>query len=106
MGGRVPYKPSYRLSGWGFRLSFICSWVVVFLILLPGIFGGSDLRAGALAMAPIFAPSVVLIILGVLGIHRATGAADLRAIVAQNGQPRDDPVTAPQTSSTEPGGER
>lgn len=100
---RAPWKPSYRLSGWGFRLSFVCSWVAAFMILSAGLFGNPAMQAGATSMAPIYLPAMVLIILGVLGIHRMTGAADLRAILAQNGQPRDDPVaeTAAEAGSKE-----
>lgn len=95
---RPPYKPAYRLSSWGFRLSFVCSWVAAFIILIGGVYGSDAQRAGAAAMAPIYLPAMVLIILGVLGIHRVTGAADLRAIVGQSGQTRDEAADHPTTA--------
>lgn len=72
-------RPTYRLSKRAFWLSFWFSWLVAFLLLLAGLFGGEVIRAQAAALAPIFLPSMVFIILGTLGIHRASGSSDFRS---------------------------
>ena len=70
---------AYRLSKRAFWLSFWFSWVVAFILLFAGLFGPEDIRAQAATMAPIYMPSMVLVILGVLGIHRLSGSSDLRS---------------------------
>lgn len=72
-------RPTYRLSKRAFWLSFWFSWVVAFVLLFAGLFGPEDIRAQAATMAPVYMPSMVLVILGVLGIHRLSGSSDLRS---------------------------
>ena len=83
---RRPWKPGYSLTRSAFWLSFWFSWGVAVTLLATGLYGGEAQRAQALALAPIYVPSMVLLIAALLGIHRALGAADLRAIVSQQAQ--------------------
>ena len=72
-------RPSYRLSKRAFWLSFWFAWVTLFVLLIAGVFGPEDIAASARALAPVYVPSMVLMVAGVLGIHRAFGSMDMRA---------------------------
>jgi uncharacterized membrane protein YhaH (DUF805 family) len=74
-------KPAYRLSRRAFWWSFVLAWGVIVAIVAGALAGWHD----AVAIGGITIPSMVLMIAALLGIHRAFGAMDLRAITAVAG---------------------
>lgn len=71
-------KPGYSLTRHAFLVSFWFAWAALWLMLIVGIFGQEDQKAAVQAIAPIFTPSMVLMVAGLLGIHRAFGSVDMR----------------------------
>lgn len=71
-------KPGYSLTRHAFIVSFWLSWAVVAVMLIAGIFGTEAQREAVQALAPTFVPSMVLMVAGLLGIHRAFGSVDMR----------------------------
>lgn len=68
-------EPSYRSSRrylWG---SFYLAWALIFVLAGAAAYGSEQ----AVAFAQIAVPSMVLIITGVLGIHRFSGSMDFKA---------------------------
>jgi len=74
-------KPAYRLSRLAFWWSFVLAWGVILAIVAGALAGWHD----AVAIGGITIPSMVIMIAALLGIHRAFGAMDLRAITAVAG---------------------
>lgn len=68
-------RPGYTLTRSAFWISFFLAWAVI-LTLLCAALGGN---AAAIPLASTYVPSMVLMVAGVLGIHRAFGALDFRA---------------------------
>lgn len=77
-------KPGYRLTRQAFWVSFALAWTVI-LLLVVGAVAGSD---GAVEIAPAAIPSMVMMVAALLGIHRFTGAMDMRSL-AETAQPVD-----------------
>lgn len=70
-------KPGYRTSRRYLWLSFAGAWGVI-VALVAGALAGEP---QAVAIAPSVVPSMVLLICGVLGVHRFAGAMDMRSAV-------------------------
>lgn len=81
-------KPSYSLSRRQLWASFWLAWLVNGFILVSAVVYHS---AEAVQLAPVITPSTFLLIAGMLGVHRVTGAADFRAAA----------MMASQTSQTQ-----
>ena len=77
-------KPGYRLTRQAFWASFVFAWVVILLLIVGSLVG----RPGAIEIVPVVVPSMVMMIAALLGIHRFTGAMDMRSI-ADAGVPID-----------------
>jgi hypothetical protein len=76
-------KPTYSTTKTALNWSLVLGWVV-----LLGLTGGS--LAGqklAIEMAWIMAPSMVALIVAILGVHRAFGSMDMRTMMGKP-QPR------------------
>lgn len=69
-------KPSYTLTRRQLWASFWLAWLANTFILIGAIVYHSS---EAVALAPVITPSTFLLIAGMLGIHRITGAQDFRA---------------------------
>jgi len=68
-------EPSYRSTRrylWG---SFYLAWAVIIILVAAAALGSVQ----AVAIAPIVVPSMVALIIGVLGVHRGFGSADFRS---------------------------
>lgn len=78
-------KPSYSTSKLALWISGGCAWLLVFIIVLRGAFFDAP---GALALAPIVIPSMVMMIVALLGVHRAFGSMDMRTIAGSSRPPR------------------
>lgn len=72
-------KPSYSTSKTALWISGACAWVLVFIVVVAGVMGS----AGALSLAPTVIPSMVALIVALLGVHRAFGSLDMRTIADQ-----------------------
>jgi NAD/NADP transhydrogenase beta subunit len=57
---------------------------LVFIVVVGGVMGS----AGALALAPTIIPSMVALIVALLGVHRAFGSLDMRTIAGQHREKR------------------
>jgi hypothetical protein len=90
-------KPTYRTSKRALWLSSALAWLVI-LILAIGAARGSD---QAVAFANIAVPSMVVLILGILGIHRGGGSLDMYTLHKYNA--RDQPDA--QDPAGSPGGQ-
>ncbi|MBX3580813.1 MAG: NAD(P)+ transhydrogenase beta chain [Rhizobiaceae bacterium] len=77
-------KPGYRLTRQAFWSSFVFAWLVILLLVIGSLIG----RDGAVQIVPVVVPSMVMMIAALLGIHRFTGAMDMRSI-AESGAPID-----------------
>ncbi|ANM05247.1 hypothetical protein AMC78_CH03178 [Rhizobium phaseoli] len=69
-------KPSYSLSRRQLWASFWLAWLVNGFILVAAVVYHS---AEAVQLAPVITPSTFLLIAGMLGVHRFSGASDFRA---------------------------
>ncbi|KAB2772916.1 NAD(P)+ transhydrogenase beta chain [Brucella anthropi] len=78
-------EPGYRSTRrylWG---SFYLAWAVILILVGAASIGSEQ----AVAIAPIVVPSMVALIVGVLGVHRGFGSVDFRSqTLAQNPDPR------------------
>jgi len=68
-------RPSYRTTKKQIAYSTACAWVIIFMITAGALLGIRE----ALDLASIVVPSMVLLISGLVGIHRLTGSMDYRA---------------------------
>lgn len=71
-------KPSYSLSRRAIWINTALAWLSIFALLVGALLGVEH----AVPMAAIVVPSAFLMIAALLGIHRAFGSMDLRAIAA------------------------
>lgn len=78
-------KPSYSTSRLALWVSGACAWLLVFVIVVRGSFFDSP---GALALAPIVIPSMVMMIVALLGVHRGFGSLDMRTMAGSSRSPR------------------
>ncbi|MDG9793760.1 NAD(P)+ transhydrogenase beta chain [Brucella anthropi] len=78
-------EPGYRSTRrylWG---SFYLAWAVILILVGAASIGSEQ----AVAIAPIVVPSMVALIVGVLGVHRGFGSVDFRSqTLAQSPDPR------------------
>lgn len=72
-------KPSYSTSKTALWVSGACAWALVFIVVVAGVMGSG----GALALAPTVIPSMVALIVALLGVHRAFGSIDMRTIASR-----------------------
>ncbi len=72
----TPYKPKYTLSRKAFWLSFWFAWITIWAVL----YGAARDHLQIVALAPIVIPSMIALIVALLGVHRAFGSIDLRSI--------------------------
>ncbi len=90
-------KPSYTTSKRALWLSSIMAWIVIVLLAYGAVIG-SD---AAVAFGATAVPSMVGLIVALLGIHRVTGALDLRTMMRapssedHSNRPRDQPEASP-----------
>jgi hypothetical protein len=71
-------KPTYTLTRQAFWASFLLAWSVILACVWAMLMGNEQ----AVAMATALAPSMVLLIAALLGIHRAFGSMDMRTMAA------------------------
>lgn len=71
-------RPTYSTSKRAMWLSGACAWAAIFAI----IFGALRGSAESVALAPIVIPSMVMLIVALLGVHRAFGSLDMRTMVS------------------------
>lgn len=81
-------RPSYRTTKRQIAYSTACAWVIIFMITSGAILGVRE----AVDLASIVVPSMVLLISGLVGIHRVTGSMDYRAAQENAASTGSDPA--------------
>ncbi len=90
-------KPTYTTSKRALWLNSILAWAVIIILAIGAVMGSAQ----AVAFGSIAVPSMVGLIVALLGIHRVTGALDLRAMLRApssedpSNRPRDQPEASP-----------
>ena len=69
-------KPSYSTSKRGIWISGALAWAMIVLIIAAAIAGSRN----AVDLAPLVIPSMVALIVAMLGVHRGFGSLDMRTI--------------------------
>lgn len=82
---RAIAKPGYRLTRQAFWVSFVLAWMVILLLVIGALYG----RDGAVQIAPVALPSMVMMVAALLGIHRFSGAMDMRSMAEARQPPID-----------------
>lgn len=90
-------RPTYRTTKRQIACSTACAWAVILMITAGAMFGIRE----AVDLASIVVPSMVLLISGLVGIHRLTGSMDYRA--AQEAEPAGSAASLPCDARAEPG---
>ncbi|UWU13254.1 NAD(P)+ transhydrogenase beta chain [Rhizobium sullae] len=75
---RNGFKPSYRMTRRWNWISFVLSWAILLTIVIAAIQGSQE----AVALAPVFVPSLCVMIAALIGIHRYTGAMDYQSAMS------------------------
>lgn len=75
------FKPSYRMTRRWNWISFVLSWAILVGIVVAAIRGSQE----AVSIAPVFVPSLCLMIAALIGIHRYTGAMDYQSATSSTG---------------------
>ena len=86
------YKPRYTLSRQAFWLSFWFAWLTIWAM----IYGAMRDHGQIVALAPIVIPSMIALIVALLGVHRAFGSIDLRSIAGTPAVPPAEPANGGQ----------
>lgn len=81
-------KPSYRTTKRTLWLSSAMAWFVILILAV-----GAAIHDKAVEFGTIAVPSMVMIILGVLGIHRGFGSVDMHLMT--RGSKPDPPTIEP-----------
>jgi hypothetical protein len=68
-------RPGYSLTRLAFWVSFVLAWGLIIGIMVAGLVFNAPQTMG---LAGIVIPSMVLMVAGLLGIHRAFGSMDMR----------------------------
>ncbi len=72
-------KPTYETSKKAIWFSMFMAWLVIVLVVGGALIGSRQIAA----LAPIALPSMVGLIVGLLGLHRGFGSLDMRTISKQ-----------------------
>jgi hypothetical protein len=78
-------RPAYSTSK---RAMWLCgglAWGVVYMIVIGGLRGSAE----SVALANIVVPSMVMMIVALLGVHRAFGSMDMRTMIGGHRDPRN-----------------
>lgn len=75
------FKPTYRMTRRWNWISFLLSWAILVGIVVAAVRGSQE----AVAIAPVFVPSLCLMIAALIGIHRWTGAMDFQSAISSTG---------------------
>lgn len=89
-------KPSYSTSKRALWLSSIMAWAVIVILSIGAAVNGQATEFGTIAV-----PSMVALIMGMLGIHRGFGSLDYRA--AREATPEPPAAQPPYNARDEPG---
>lgn len=81
-------KPSYSTTKRALWLSSAMAWLVILILAIGAAMHDKTVEFGTIAV-----PSMVMIILGVLGIHRGLGSVDMHLMT--RGSKPDPPVAEP-----------
>lgn len=90
-------RPTYRTTKKQIAYSTACAWAIILMITAGALFGIRE----AVDLASIVVPSMVMLIAGLVGIHRVTGSMDYRA--AQEAEPDEPPASPPGDVQAQPG---
>ena len=82
-----PDKPTYSTTRMSMKLNTALAWLTILAIVAAGLAG----RDQAVQLASIVVPSMILLIASLLGIHRFSGAMDLRSQAMISGHDDPDP---------------
>jgi hypothetical protein len=89
-------KPSYSTSKQMLWISLAMAWAVMLTLTLGAAMHGQAVEFGTIAV-----PSMVALIMGLLGIHRGFGSLDFRA--AREATPEPPTAQPPYHARDEPG---
>jgi hypothetical protein len=87
-------KPSYSTTKRTLWLSSAMAWLVILILAVGSAWTGQAVEFGTIAV-----PSMVMIILGVLGIHRGFGSVDMHLMTrgAKPDPPAEEPPAGGQS---------
>ncbi|MFT4162842.1 NAD(P)+ transhydrogenase beta chain [Shinella sp.] len=91
-------RPTYRTTKKQIAYSTACAWAIILMITAGALFGIRE----AVDLASIVVPSMVMLIAGLVGIHRVTGSMDYRA--AQEAEPEGSTTSPPYDARAQPEG--
>lgn len=77
-------KPSYSTTKLALWISSAAAWAAIFLLLIAAVRGSAE----AVALVPLVLPTMVALIVAILGIHRGFGSLDMRTMAQQTPQER------------------
>lgn len=69
-------RPTYSTSKRAMWLSGACAWAAIFAVIAGALRGSPE----SVAIASIVIPSMVMMIVALLGVHRAFGSLDMRTM--------------------------
>lgn len=80
-------RPGYSLTRLAFWVSFVLAWGLIIGIMVAGLVFNAPQTMG---LAGIVIPSMVLMVAGLLGIHRAFGSMDMRTAATAAKPPEEE----------------
>lgn len=78
-------KPSYSTTKLVLWISLAAAWAAIFLLLIASVAGSAE----AVGLVPMVLPTMVALIVAILGIHRGFGSFDMRTMAGAAGAPAE-----------------
>lgn len=72
-------KPRYSTTKLALWISSAAAWATIFLLLIAAVRGSTE----AVALVPLVLPTMVALIVAILGIHRGFGSLDMRTMATR-----------------------
>lgn len=72
-------KPRYSTTKLALWVSSGAAWAAIFLLLVAAVFGSRE----AVGLVPMVLPTMVALIVAILGIHRGFGSLDMRTMATR-----------------------
>lgn len=86
-------RPAYSTSKRAMWISGACAWLAIFAVIAGALRGSAE----SVAIASIVVPSMVMMIVALLGVHRAFGSLDMRTMAGAVRSPRPRREREPRT---------
>lgn len=72
-------KPRYSTTKLALWISSAAAWAAIFLLLVASVAGSQE----AVGLVPMVLPTMVALIVAILGIHRGFGSLDMRTLATR-----------------------